>query len=121
MQMNIDRPSSLEMGIASLLGEKAAQKFNSGFTVLNVWFPDISSARRIESSRNFERSDSVSILKSTKGQVIAELALTAIGEEGQVNAILSWPRNDERVDIKRQFYLLPGSGRSISMNNYRQD
>jgi len=117
MQVNKDCLSSLEMGITSLLGEKAAQKFNSGFTVLNVWFPDISFARRIESFRNFERSDSVSVPKSAKSQVMVELALTAIAEEGQVNAILSRSRNDERVDIKRQFYLLSGSG----MHNYRQD
>ena len=57
---------STEMEFTSLLGEKAAQKFKRGFTVLNVWFPDISFARRIASSKNFGRSGSVSISSLTR-------------------------------------------------------
>lgn len=50
----------------SLLGEKAAQKFNNGCTVLNVWLLDTSSARRLASWMNLSRSSATSILESKK-------------------------------------------------------
>lgn len=46
----------------SLEGVNAAQKLSSGFTVLNVWLPEMSSARRFASSRNLSFSAEVSTI-----------------------------------------------------------
>lgn len=55
------------MGLTSLLGENAAQKFNNGLTVANVWLLEISRARRVESSMNLSWSCSVSISHKDNG------------------------------------------------------
>ena len=50
----------------SLLGEKAAQKFNNGCTVLKVWLFDTSSAKRLASSMNLSRSSATSASRKLK-------------------------------------------------------
>lgn len=51
-----------KMILTSLLGEKAAQKFNKGFTVLKVWFPEMSWARRVASWINLSYSSWTSVV-----------------------------------------------------------
>ena len=56
----IIKGSDKVMQLTSLLAEKAAQKLRSGLTVLKVWLPEISIARRIASAVNLSYSPAVS-------------------------------------------------------------
>lgn len=45
----------------SLLGTNAAQKLRRGLTVLKVWFPEMSNAKRLASEINLSLSLAVSV------------------------------------------------------------
>ena len=61
--MNVFRMKKIADGdiMTSLLGVKAAQKLRIGFTVWNVWLPEISCAKRVASWKNLSCSSEVSV------------------------------------------------------------